>query len=569
MAQGNPLARGLAAHGLVQRVSGNVVPLHERTDIAPITGRADTDLFSYIANRGFHFPRELVTRYLISLRTKPFALFTGISGTGKTKLALLTAEYYARMPGTRATRWEQPQDNDHEFYIPIDKVTLRSGTLTPGRDQLDYFNVPAGGSEPFTATITNVLGAHGDMTFRATNMVFGGQRNLTIQVPSSVRRAFEETGVSDRDYLHFEVVEEFKRYRVSLFRPQSEQVAVPPEDRYAFVSVRPSWSDHTSMLGHWDQQLERYVRTPVLELLLRAAREEADAKAAGVAPAPYFVILDEMNIARIEHYFSDFLSALESRREDEDGSIRQEALHLHSADATRVEWMDHLGVEYEIPQRLAIPTNVVFTGTLNLDETTTGMSPKVVDRASTINFSAVDFAGYLNGSAGVHERDLLEMPADRTRSSDFLGTLRLAGAADSHDVATYLRPFVDLNDLLVTHDQHYGYRVLNDVALFVRMAREMVGDDPATLHAAVDACVLQKVLPKFYTWRADRNGLLAGLLAYALHGEVTNEGRGIDVEALLASAVVDPADRATLADGRDAYLPRAGGRLVRMLRSMG
>jgi hypothetical protein len=287
MAQLNPQGRSLAAN-LVQRTTSAVVPMRRLGEDlnAPAAVEADADLYHYVSARGFHFPRELVTRYLLALRTKPFALFTGISGTGKTKLALLTAEYYARMEGTMATRWERPEDSDAEFYMPIDKVTLRAGTLTPSRDQLDYFNVPSGGSMPITATITNLLGAHGDMTFHATNLVAGGQRNLTIQVPSAVRRAFDENGITDRDYLRFEIVEEFKRFRVSLFRPQSEQVVVPPEDRYGFVSVRPRLDDHTALLGHWDPTFERYVRTPVLELLLRAAREEADARKAGVAPAP-------------------------------------------------------------------------------------------------------------------------------------------------------------------------------------------------------------------------------------------------------------------------------------------
>ncbi len=582
MAQMNPLGRSIVAQTIVERTTGDrkVVAMPTRAG-APATTRAashttaaspaaaGSDLFTYVADRGFHFPKELVTRYLVALRTKPFALFTGISGTGKTKLALLTAEYFARTPGTLATRWEQPEDSDHEFYLPIDRVTLRSGTLTPGRDQLDYFNVPAGVTETFTATITNLLGAHGDMTFRATNLVHGGTKHLTIQVPSNVRRAMEESGVGERDYLRFEIVEEFKRYRVSLFRPQAEQIEVPPEDRYAFVSVRPSWTDHEALLGHWDVNRERYVRTPVLELLLRAAREERAAQEAGVAPAPYFVVLDEMNIARIEHYFSDFLSAFESRRTDEDGTIRQEALHLHGADARQIIWMDHLGIEYEIPQRLAIPTNVVFTGTLNLDETTMGMSPKVVDRASTIGFSAVDYAGFLAGAAAEHAHDPLELAGHITTTPDFLGTLRLSEAADSHEMASSLSPFVRLNELLVTHDQHYGYRVLNDVALYLRTVRDMIGDRDDVIHAATDACVLQKVLPKFFMWSEDRGGLLAMLLAYCVDGEVDNGGRGIDVAELLDRVNVDPSDRAFHMDGSATYLPRSAGRLARMLNTMG
>ncbi|MCW2960186.1 MAG: 5-methylcytosine-specific restriction related enzyme [Thermoleophilia bacterium] len=564
MAQGNPLGVTLAARALAEHSRNNLTlaPSGQEEDTTVDTDAVEADaadLYAYIETRGFHFPRELVTRYLLALLTKPFALFTGISGTGKTKLALLTAEFYAARPGTRARRWERPVDGDHEFYLPIDAVTLRSGTITPSSDQLDYFNVPPGATETFTVSITNILGAHGDITFRATNLVADGRKHLTLQVPSTVRRAFEETGVTERDYLRFEIVEEFKRYRVSLFRPGSEEVDVPAEDRYEFISVRPNWSDHTALLGTFNSHYERYERTPVVELLLRAAREERDARAAGVKPAPYFLVFDEMNLARIEHYFSDFLSALESRRRDHDGTIRQEPLHLHRVDAARLLWVDHVGIEYEIPERLEIPTNVLFTGTLNLDESTYGLSAKVVDRANTIAFSAVDFAGFLRGAEGSDDGSPLELSAEATASIE-LGTFALAEASDSRAVAKELEPFVQLNELLVRHDQHYGYRVLNDVAFYVRSAQQLVGDSPEVLHAAVDACVLQKVVPKFYGWKQDRGGMLRDLLSFCVEGSAMPTMREIQVDAN---------DRAVCIDGSTPYLPRAAGRLARMLGAMG
>jgi 5-methylcytosine-specific restriction endonuclease McrBC GTP-binding regulatory subunit McrB len=382
-------------------------------------------------------------------------------------------------------------------------------------------------------------------------------------VPSSVRRAFEETGVTTRDYLRFEVVEEFKRYRVSLFRPAAENVDVPPDDRLAFVSVRPSWSDHTALLGHYDATLERYMRTPVLELLLRADREAREAATQGRQPAPYFIVLDEMNIARIEHYFSDFLSALESRRVGVNGELRQESLTLHDADAMRLTWIDDMGVEYEIPQSIAVPTNVCFTGTLNLDDTTYGLSPKVVDRASTIAFCAVDFAGYLS-STGVSaaNNDPLQLTAHATRELA-IGEFRLSNAEDSREVADALQPIVQLNELLLAHDQHVGYRVLNDIGLYIRMTHELIGASEPVTTAAVDACIVQKVLPKFFMWEHDRGGLLVNVLAFCLEGRA-DIGDSVDLEGL----VVDGSDLAWRADGSAAIYARSAGRLLRMLRAM-
>lgn len=582
----NPLAGALrqraAAAGSTDS-SAPVVPLPVKP--ATRTWSASTDLYSYIVERGFFFPREMVTRYLLSLRTKPFALFSGISGTGKTKLALLTAEYFAHAPGTQARRRERPLDTEQEFFLPIDRVTLRSGTLTPSREQFDYFEVPPGESATVTIQITNVLGATGDMSVRAHNLVHGGSKHVSLALPVSVRRAFEENGIVAGDFLKFEIVEEFKRFRVSLYRPQVETVDELPENRYTFVSVRPSWCDHTALLGCYDDELDRYMRTPVLELLLRARREELEAKEQGRRPAPYFIVLDEMNIARIEHYFSDFLSALESRRYDADGNIAQESLNLHNADAERLVWIDEQGIEYEIPPRLPVPTNVLITGTVNDDASTHGLSPKVLDRANVLEFSAVDFDTFLGIAPRDDTASCFELAEQATRQF-VLGQLELSSMDDSQRMRSALEPMLLMNAFLAPLNRHFGYRVLNDTALFVRTATELVGcdEDGAVVRAAVDIQILQKVLPKFFGAGDDRDGALATLLYLCASGELPPAPPAL--EPLLAAFDVAASEvahyrpsllRASAGEGLAvldgdaaddsclAAFPRSAGKLQRML----
>ncbi len=549
------------------------------------TWSANTDLYSYITERGFFFPQEIVSRYLMSLQTSPFVLFSGISGTGKTKLALLTAEYFAWSPGTTAARRERPTDDANKFYIPVDKVTMRSGTITPRRDQYDYFEVQPDDSAIITCTITNILGAHGDISLRAHNSLVGNRRQITIGVPVNVRRALVETGVTTNDYLCFEVVEEFKRFKVSLFRPREEFVEELPENRYAFISVRPSWSDHTALLGHYDEELERYMRTPLLELLLRAHREEAAALEQGRTPAPYFVILDEMNIAKIEHYFSDFLSALESRRYDKDGNIQQEPLLLHDTDERQVTWLDEQGIEYEIPRRLKIPTNVLFTGTVNDDASTYELSPKVLDRANTMVFNTVDFDAFLGVGSDDFADSPFVVPPSRTMRLQ-LGAFELSSQKETQRQRDDLMSLMSINDVLAPLNLHFGYRVLNDIAMFVRNSRDHIGDDPEMIRAAVDVQILQKVLPKLFTMKDDRNGVMATLLELCLTGDMPDS---VPLRpTLLAATDVDATDRAQwspsllradvdaenatdvlavedVEDWTVARFPRAAGRLYRML----
>lgn len=87
------------------------------------------------------------------------------------------------------------------------------------------------------------------------------------------------------------------------------------------VAVRPDWTDHRGLLGALNPLTRQYLATPFLRLMLRAAEETALATKENRKPSPFFLILDEMNLARVEHYFADFLSAFESGA----------PLHLHDS----------------------------------------------------------------------------------------------------------------------------------------------------------------------------------------------------------------------------------------------
>ena len=169
------------------------------------------------------------------------------------------------------------------------------------------------------------------------------------------------------------------------FRPilQSAVARIPDDaaNNYVVVPVRPDWVDNRGLLGYLNPLTNEYSTTPFLNVLLRAGDEEERAEAAGEKPHPFFVILDEMNLARVEHYFSDFLSALESR----------EDIPLHEDEAVD-SGESQSGPR--VPRKLKVPGNVLFTGTVNVDETTYMFSPKVLDRAFTIEFDQVDLKGF-------------------------------------------------------------------------------------------------------------------------------------------------------------------------------
>jgi len=217
------------------------------------------------------------------------------------------------------------------------------------------------------------------------------------------------------------------------------------EDPFLFMCpVRPEWTDPTGLIGHYDPIGDRYVVPPFLEAML-VARDNPD--------SPVFVCLDEMNLARVEYYLADVLSAIES----------QERINLHS-DATPIQG-NHGG---EVPPSMHVPSNLYITGTINIDETTRPLSDKVLDRAVVVNLTASDPGGYLDDLA--------------SRDEDLQSA-----------VGECKELLVQTHSILAKEDLAFGYRTAKEFVQYVKYADEH-GNQGIT--DVLDSQMLQKVLPK-------------------------------------------------------------------------
>ncbi len=267
------------------------------------------------------------------------------------------------------------------------------------------------------------------------------------------------------------------------------------ECNHLFFPVRPDWRDGKPLLGYYNPLTEKYESTHFLQFILKAKKDYENSKDKA---NPFFIILDEMNLSHVEYYFADFLSVLESGR-DENG-FTKEAIKLHSFNKLKDQ------NDNEIPSEIKLPPNLYIIGTVNIDETTYMFSPKVLDRAFTLEFREVDFERYRNGfnQEDIHENELNEL---RTK---LLESLRNNGKfcgviADKEEVRGAINnlkeqdKLVELNNLLQPYDLHFGYRVLNEIALFVKYATNAPGVvGKLEEKTALDYAVLMKVLPKFY-----------------------------------------------------------------------
>ena len=141
--------------------------------------------------------------------------------------------------------------------------------------------------------------------------------------------------------------------------------ATEENGQFALIPIRPDWNDGSDLLGYVDIKGD-FKQGPLTKVIEKAEQNPDD---------PYFVLLDEMNLARVEHYFSDMLSVMESRKW-EDGKMVTSTF-----------------LSEEIAKRdIKLPTNLYIIGTVNMDETTHPFSKKVLDRANTIEFNRVELS---------------------------------------------------------------------------------------------------------------------------------------------------------------------------------
>lgn len=166
---------------------------------------------------------------------------------------------------------------------------------------------------------------------------------------------------------------------------------------FEMVQVKPNWHDSSELIGYVSRiNGERYIVGPFLRFMVKAIHDPKH---------PYFLCLDEMNLAPVEQYFAEFLSVIESRQVDEDGVVVTDPIVDYEQTEAYKNLIDqlfadndeerNLYLKEEGGRRLTIPQNLIIVGTVNMDETTFSFSRKVLDRAMTIEMNEVDLYGGL------------------------------------------------------------------------------------------------------------------------------------------------------------------------------
>ena len=235
------------------------------------------------------------------------------------------------------------------------------------------------------------------------------------------------------------------------------------------VPVRPDWSDSSDLFGHTD--LSNNFHPGAIIDFIKKAEWNKD--------KPFFLCLDEMNLARVEYYLSDFLSIIETRDRKENGDIESDAL-------VDVDYYKNKEAQGKYG-RVFIPENLYIIGTVNMDETTFPFSKKVLDRANTIEFSFVN----LMSKPVTFEA----IPQKLNEDNSFLKTeyLYLRDCDDGSVVDNVCFDLEELNQILVKANLHVGYRVRDEISFYIMNNKKA---DLLSKEAAFDHEIMQKILPR-------------------------------------------------------------------------
>ncbi|TKI12796.1 DUF3578 domain-containing protein [Bacillus wiedmannii] len=239
--------------------------------------------------------------------------------------------------------------------------------------------------------------------------------------------------------------------------------ATEENGQFTLIPVRPDWSDSSDLLGYVNLQGE-FQERPLIKVL-----ENADAN----PNRPYFVVLDEMNLARVEYYFSDFLSVIESRKW-KDGKIVTSPVLPESI----------------TNKHITIPSNVYIIGTVNMDETTHPLSKKVLDRANTIEFNTVNL-DYFNFLMDVEEKEA-EIASNRSLETEYLH-LKECFKENEDLVRNISTILIEINKTLEPVGAQVGYRIRDEICFY--MAYNEQGK-LLSFDEALDYQIYQKILPR-------------------------------------------------------------------------
>ncbi|MGL5957516.1 MAG: McrB family protein [Phocaeicola sp.] len=294
---------------------------------------------------------------------------------------------------------------------------------------------------------------------------------------------------------------------------------------YCMIEVKPNWHDSTELLGYYSNLSGGYQFKKFVQFLVKAKM---------YPEVPFFVCLDEMNLAPVEQYFAEVLSVLETRKSVNtiDGraiktGVIIEAQHFEQlGKLTGSDYNQHFtdreiymklcsldkteGIKSEVGNKkelttegLTLPHNVIIIGTVNMDDTTHQFSRKVIDRAMTIEMNGGNLRDMFGGSKDLeYLDDEKQQEWQRAFRQNYVTADEVLEAHPTDEVQIVeLLPtkLEEINKALKGTPFEVSYRVLNELTIMVGVMLDKQKEGEAfeeIVNRAIDAILLMKILPR-------------------------------------------------------------------------
>ena len=415
-------------------------------DPSNISGKGlDPSFYEYLIEKGYFFDKQTIENFLLSLKVKPFIILTGNSGTGKTKLAQLFAQYTSKT---------NLKNNIVKTTVPVGKKSKPSKGWALNREDSSQIVNPEDFEDIYNIKIDGIP-TQGKLNL-VTRMFYIDKSNIVKHHLEKLAKENE----NERIDLEIEIINQ-------------------ENPQYKIVPVGANWTENRHIVGFYNVITEKYQSTPALDLIL-------DSKKSNL---PHFLILDEMNLSHVERYFADFLSALESG----------ESIPLY---------LEKDG--NEIPSDLKLPKNLLVIGTVNVDETTYMFSPKVLDRANTLEFSTYSAQDYMNNDFSLEapsgdilylENPLEDLEIRSTDINDLRNIFEDVYSSDGNNIWNILSEELEyFQNVLKKAGFDFGFRVINEILRFMCVAwkYEKQPHEWSNWERYFDAQIKQKMLPKLH-----------------------------------------------------------------------
>ena len=277
-------------------------------------------------------------------------------------------------------------------------------------------------------------------------------------------------------------------------------VAAATGAKFQRVSVRPDWTDSSDVLGYVDLR-GSFRPGGVLQFAQQASQTHAQ---------HHVCLLDEMNLARVEQYFAELLSGMEDRRAAPTGGFASPPLLVQQLSPEDASW-----------NQVGWPANLGLVGTVNMDESTHGFSRKVLDRAFTLEMSDVDLGNWGGGAVAVPDPVIWPIDSWYPRALR-LSDLRNLSDDEGKMIAQVVTTLTEANALLAGVQVRVGYRVRDEVALFVLHARDLqewFRTQPGQVVDPIDLALHMKLLPRLAGGTGAMRRVLLRLLGWAVDGK--------------------------------------------------